>query len=155
MSCLEPPCNTTEPMSTFTRTVRAAANVPDEDWLEPRDSCAISGATRASTTTSPTNCGVRFKSTTSAFLPRNLNPTANSRRFKSHSRQPPRSLINLRQLRQHGPRLRLDVLALILRGQRHQYAAHAAVGFHRLNQAQRFGADARIGVVYQRAQNRV
>jgi len=51
-------------------------------------------------------------------------------------------LINLRQLSQHGARLGLDVRAGILRRQRHQDAAHAAIGLHWFDQPQRLNTHA-------------
>src|SRR6266852_3035721 len=114
MPCCCPPCTTTEPISSLTRKFLAAARLPDIACELPLfASCASgSGASAASTHSRPTNCGERFKMNYLSFS--NLVQAI--------------CLINLWQLCQHGPRLRFDVLALILRRQSHQHAANAAVG---------------------------
>src|SRR6266851_5983856 len=141
MPCCAPPCNTTEPMSSLTRTFLAAASVPDVAWLQAPLSRAMrvswataSGASTANTQSNLTNCGEHFKINHLSFC---------------------KTSINFGQLRQHGAGLRLDVLALVLGRQCHQHAAHAAIGLHRLDQPQRFGADAGIRIVDQSFQHYV
>src|ERR1700689_1651691 len=152
------PCTTAAPMSTLTLRFFTPASDPEITWLQPVPSreilvsCATaSGASRASTKSSPTNCGERFKinhlnfylssRTSAARKLRNSKPGTRSTVCHSEpgakpGEEPafisPSISINLRQLRQHRPRLRLDVLALILGRQRHQHSAHAAIRFHRL-----------------------
>src|SRR4051794_1553208 len=146
MPCCCPPRTTTEPISTLILRFLTAESEPVISWAqappsrETRDSCAtlgetkLSGAATASATASPTICDALLNVNT-PFLPG------------------PTRLINLWQLRKHGAGLRLDVLALILRGQRHQDSSDAAVGLHRLDQAQRFDAHAGIVIVHQSAQH--
>src|SRR5580704_14168813 len=106
-----PPRTTTAPMSTLILTFLAAASVPELDWLQvslpcdPFASCASARGASKAKESRPTNCGKRFKMNTSVSVSRC------HQRYSTKSQ--PRS-INLRQLRQHGASLRLDVLALIL-----------------------------------------
>src|SRR5581483_2219974 len=158
MPCCCPPRTTTEPMSTLTRkfftvasdpVVSCAQVPPSRDTLV---SCAwlwtkLNGASRASTVANPTTCSAFFNSTTSFLAVTTANPV-----FLLPLGA---ALINLRQLRQHGPRLRLDVLARILCRQRHQHSANAAIRLDRLNQPQSFYPYSRISIVHQRAQDRV
>src|ERR1700728_1154143 len=182
MPVCDPPLTITEPTSTLTRRVFAAANEPLTSWLQASPSrtmcvsCATaSGASRASRQTRLTNCGERFKISTSVFKLRGrviLPPLRGW--FLSHTSYPrlapwaaffrplaaqisatAADLINLGQLREHRARLRLDVQALIFRCERHHHAAHAAIRLYRLNHAQRFGAHARVRITHQRFQHRV
>src|ERR1700722_8418024 len=176
MACCCPPWTAREPMSTFTRSTLTPLRLPVISCPQPppsRSTCVSCASicwigrnwVRASVTASPTNCSARFKCPTSVFA-----SLATSSQLKFHvcfgfgfrfcptpiTRDlRPQFLINFRQLRQQCPRLRLDVLARILRRQRHQNAAHAAVSLHRLQHAQSFGAHARIGIVDQRLQQAV
>src|ERR1700733_7048038 len=98
-------------MSTLILTFLAAASVPELDWLQaslpcdPFASCASARGASKARESRPTNCGKRFKMTTSVSVSR----CCQRSRTESQSRS-----IDFRQLRQHGPGLRLDVLALIL-----------------------------------------
>src|ERR1700757_827523 len=167
MPCCCPPRNTTEPMSTFTLKFLTAASEPVISWPQDppsRDICvscaSARGVSRASTPASPTNCSARFKITPSILL---LNAEGRIQKaevilwsYLLHSDLLLlKFLINLRQLGQHGASLRLDVCALIFRGQRHEHAAHAAVGLHRLNQPQRFNAYSGISIIHERPQHRI
>src|ERR1700677_62373 len=151
MPACEPPLTITDPTSTLTLRVFAAASEPLTSWLQASPSrtmcvsCATaSGASKASRQIRLTNCGERFKISTSVSICHSEQALRNNGAFGSLP-----YLINLRQLRQHRSRLRLDVQALILRRQRHQHAAHAAIRFHRFDHAQRLGAHTRVGIVYQ------
>src|SRR5580698_8366236 len=130
MPCRGPPRKTTEPASTLTLRFLTPVSDPFITWVQAPPSremcvsCPTTGATRMRTPSRPANCNERFT--------RNLS-------FQNLGVVRSRS-INLGQLRQHSTGLRLDVLALVLRGQSHQNSAHAAIGLNRLNQAQCFGA---------------
>src|SRR5258708_15869617 len=170
MPCCCPPRTTTEPMSTLTRKFLTAASEPviSSPQAPPSRvtcvSCAHTSDTgRASATASPAVCSERFNPGSSisrdrlrehpdfdsSFLGRyrTLFRLLLSRSFLSRS-----FLVNLGQLRQHSPRLRPAVLALIFCRQRHQHPTHAAVSFHCLQHSQGLGTQARVRIVYQRLQ---